>query len=333
MRLALSIVLPLAAAGETFEDVAARAEAIGDARAAVQPLLWKCAEAEPFSQKRCELLKRRLTAQQAARTFRMTAEPEAVRVVTKDRPPTAEVALRGCVACETPLVLEDGLVGKGFVTTRRPKAIGARPGVLGKFELTDLDVARQAVALDGKSPAEWRDAAAPHLRAEIVFRPSAAPAWFVGVEPRHEGVLVEILAWRIFDRCTGAIVASSHPAQPVEGVQKTEATCPGYAPPAAEGPEPPPEVLPKSLGREALQRTFEGVREEVLICYEKFGVPGYAPTRIVIGGADGKVKAATVGGKFENTPTAECIAQIVHGLTFPRFMDKELVVNWQFFLR
>ena len=230
-----------------------------------------------------------------------------------------------------PLVLGGGLIGSGFVTTRRPKSVRPVEGALGKFDLVDLDVAKQAV--DGKPPTRWRDEFSPHLRAEIVFRPLASPGWFVGVAPRHEGVLVELLGYRIFDRCTGRIVASSLPAQPVEGVEKTDASCPGYLAPVAEAPKPPPENLPKTLTRDQLQRAFEGVREDVLVCYERNGGPGYAPTRVVIAGADGRVQSANVPGKFEGTPTAECVVKVVTGVTFPRFSDKELVVNWQFFLR
>jgi hypothetical protein len=333
MRLAVLVLLPLAARAGTFDDLRAKATEPADVRAALEPFLWKCTDAEPYLRHRCDLLKRRLMMQRAEQTYRTTVGPEAVRVLARDRPePTLEVVLRGCVACDQPLVLEDGLVGSGFVTTRRPKAVRPREGAPGRFDLVDLDFAKQTVAPDGKTPSQWRDAFAANLRAEIVFRPTAGPGWWVGVEPRYEGIVVEILGYRIFDRCTGSVVASSAPAQPVAGVEKTDATCPGYVAPVVVAPKPI-ENLPKTLTRAEIERAFELAHDDVMICYERNGVPGYAPTRVVIGGADGHVRSATVGGKFEGTPTGECVAKAVSGLTFPRFSDKELVVNWQFFLR
>jgi len=333
-RTALVVLLPLLARAQGFEDLRAKATEVADVRVALEPFLWKCTDTEPFARRRCELIRRRLMRQHAARTFRMVAEPGAVRVAAKERPtPVLEVVLRGCLTCEQPVVLEGGLFGTGFITTRRPRQVRPREGAPGRYDLIDLDVARHAVAADGRKPGEWSELFAAHLRAEVVFRPVLAPPWWVGVEPRHEGATIEIVGYRIFDRCSGRVVASSVPAQPVQGVEKTDAGCPGYVAPVAEAPKPPPENLPKTLTRDQIQRAFDSAREDVLICYERNGVPGYAPTRVIIRGADGAVQSATVGGKFEGSATAACIVKSVLGVTFPRFADKELVVNWQFFLR
>jgi len=327
-------LLPALASAETFEDLRDRAMEVSDPRPAVQPSLWRCTDSEPFRLRRCRLLKRRLMAQRAAQTYWMRAEPEAVRVIARDRPePKAEVVLEGCLTCGRPVALEGGLVGSGFVTTRRPRAVRPRAGAPGFFDLFNLDEERLPVTVDGQKPSVWKETVGPHLRAEVVFRPTMDPPWWYGIQPRHEGVTVKIVGYRIFDRCTGRIVASSLPSEPVEGVEKTESTCPGYVAPVVEAPEPPPEDLPQKLNRDQIQRAFESVREDVLVCYERNGVPGYAPARVVIMGSDGKVKSVAIGGKFEGSPTAECITKAVMGLVFPRFLDDEMVVNWQFFLR
>ena len=79
----------------------------------------------------------------------------------------------------------------------------------------------------------------------------------------------------------------------------------------------PPDDVSWSMSRAGLIVGFNAVRPRVLACYETFQVPGTAMVNTVIA-RSGRVRSATVTGKFAGTPTGACVEKAVRTARFPQ---------------
>lgn len=98
----------------------------------------------------------------------------------------------------------------------------------------------------------------------------------------------------------------------------------GRAEPAAA----PAEQLPESPGRDDVINAMRRVSGAVGQCGG--GQSGTATVQVVVAGRTGRVSNATVGGQFQGTPVASCIARAVRGATFPRFSRPNFSFEYPF---
>lgn len=290
---------------------------VTDLAAALEPYLQTCKYDEAYLTRQCEALKERLMYLGASRLLRVSIPTTGgVGAATVDK---RDVVVRACLTCGGPAVLAGELSGGGLVLGKLPQRI--RAGAAG-FALDGIELGRVPLAAE-KEPAR----VAPSLVTEVVFRArNEAPA----AVSKQPVVLVDILGWRAYDRCEGKIYASAPAGDAgiVAAMEKDDPTCPGYVPPVVKVVE----NLPETLTAEDITRVMEGAREDVLVCYDKYGVAGYAPATIVVGGADGRMRSIAIGGKFEKTETAGCIEKLMRAVTFPRFRATDLTIDWKFYL-
>src|SRR5581483_8286056 len=132
----------------------------------------------------------------------------------------------------------------------------------------------------------WLTEVRPALRAELVFRP-AEEEWTFGA---HRGYALELLAGRIYDRCTGEIVLSKPPSQgiadrPPPGREHEDPACavrraaPAGQAAAAAGVVPAggadsvgdgEDQLPGELSKSAIAESMGRIRAQVFACYKKY---------------------------------------------------------------
>src|SRR5262249_55371710 len=111
------------------------------------------------------------------------------------------VALAGCIACTKPVVVGRARERR-FITLREPQKDGE---TLPKA----VEVSQNALGFDSLPDAKrWLDKVRPLLRAEFLFQPAAA-GWSSGPS---RGYALKFLGGRIYNRCTGEVLASKPPS-------------------------------------------------------------------------------------------------------------------------
>ena len=100
--------------------------------------------------------------------------------------------------------------------------------------------------------------------------------------------------------------------------------------PGVRQPDPSwPYVL--SVGE--IRRSMDAVRGQVRACYLQFQIPGTAELEIDIGGLDGNVLGVKILGKFEDTPTGDCVVSALGAAHFPNFRATSMKVPYNFYLQ
>lgn len=300
---------------ESFLAMHARAEPVDDLAETLLPYLQTCSYPEPYLSRQCAALKERLMFLGTSRLFRYTAAGAA----TLDG---RQVVLRACLTCGDAARVQEGLTGGGFVLGRVPRGMRTKAAsASARFEGIELG----RVPLADADPAK----VAPALITEFLFRARNELPRRIHASASSM-ILVDVVGYRVYDRCAGKVFTSwPGDGGTIPAVEQTDPTCPGYVKPVVKVVE----HLPEKLTQDQIRKVLEGAREDVLVCYDKYGVGGYAPAKITVTGQDGRIFEIVIAGKFENTATAECIDKVMRAVRFPRFLEKELHIDWQFFLQ
>ncbi|HEY3357404.1 MAG TPA: hypothetical protein VGQ83_29405 [Polyangia bacterium] len=328
----------------SFEALLASSESIGDLARTLEPYTELCNEELDMTRRQCEVVRTYLRGVLAKRVFNGEAEAGALVVGPyAAKQGGRSLTLRGCVACAQPVSGDR----RHLVTVRPPQKIGGA-------ELKGLDVTSVKVPHASAHVADiWQRDVGSKLRTELVYK--LGPAWTQKVAkakaPRKgpapalpafddgsgevRGLGLQLLGYRVYSRCSGAVLASSPksafpvPVEPAADCPKPEVKV-ASSQPLGRQPDPRwPYVL--SVGD--IRKTFDGIRGQVQACYLQFQIPGQAELEVEIGGLDGNVLAVKVSGLFEDTPTADCIAAALSVARFPNFRAKSMKVPYNFFLR
>ena len=174
----------------------------------------------------------------------------------------------------------------------------------------------------------------PFLRAEFLFQP-ADSEWSFGPS---RGYALKFLGARVFNRCTGEVLASKPPsvglADLPEGSREDEACLQagGAAGTTAEGDTADDLKLPDELESDAIADAMTRIRPPVFACYSRFEVPGTAELTYIVAG-NGMVQSIRVGGSFDGTPTGDCVLDAGKNARFARFKAARQQFTYPFFLR
>ena len=171
----------------------------------------------------------------------------------------------------------------------------------------------------------------PLLRAEFLFQPADAE-WSFGPS---RGYALKFVGGRIFNRCTGEVLASKPPStgagRPADG-QPRGRGLPAQRRVGRERAAPTTSSCPQELPRDAIADAMSRIRPQVFACYEKFKEPGTAQLTYVVAG-NGMVQSIRVGGSFDGTPTGDCVLDAGKNAHFPRFKAPRQQFSYPFFLR
>jgi hypothetical protein len=218
----------------------------------------------------------------------------------------------GCLTCDEPAKGPEG--EDRYLTLAVPgkQAESLREGVIiaeSRVNFPNIEAARA-----------FETQVKPHLRAEFLFRGNGT-AWTKG---NQKGVAFAPVAVRVFDRCTGDVVFSQpRSAGKVNVVEGLEGC--GDQPVAASELSTPRkkeegmEEAPEKLGSRELGDALKASMAAVAACDAQYRTTGSVELEFDLAGQGGTAQAVRAKGNLGGTPVANCLAQAVRGVQFPRF--------------
>lgn len=331
---ALALPSVALAADVKFQTLAEKAVPLDGAKA-VAALYWtatvNCAKAgDDMAQRQCEGIRASRAAKTANKTYIVDGDAGAFWIGEYDaKNGGVAIGVRGCIACGE--AVDIGGERRYLVTSKDVDIKG------GALKGPEVHKAFRKFP-DEASARKWMENVFPRLRTQFVFKiPERLTAWQEG---GAKGFAVEMVAFRVYDPCDGAMICSNPPS---DKEKEDRTMCKGGEASGTDiegGGEPKePEVvkpkepeLPAKLTASDLNRAMKKAGAEVNACFATYGVPGTANLVIEVGG-DGVVKKVVLKGDFEDTPTGDCIVDAVKKTEFPKFKSASQTFNYPFILR
>jgi hypothetical protein len=222
------------------------------------------------------------------------------------------VRVLGCLTCDDPAKGPEG--EDRYLTLAVPgkQAESLREGVIiaeSRMNFPSVEAARA-----------FETEVKPNLRAEFLFRGNGA-AW---THKNQKGVAFAPVAMRVFDRCTGEVVFSQPRSAGKVNVVEGLAGC-GDQPVAAGEVSSPrkkdegTEEAPEKLGARELGDALKVSAAAVQACDAEYHTTGSVELELDLAGGGGTPQSVRAKGNLGGTPVANCLAQAVRGVQFPRF--------------
>jgi hypothetical protein len=280
-------------AGDTFERKAAGAVKVKSLDDVVWALTAPCDKGDELQQRQCRLIRDERAKQLTDATLLVDGDANAFDPGTWSAAKrSVAVQLRACIRCGG--VTVDGR------TWHLTGSVARQDGT--NIAATALyDTARQFP--DEAHAKKWLDAV-KGARTQFVVKIPEKRRWQVGGK---DGLLFDVLAWRVVVPCTGEVVIAS-PASSVPADKDASACTAGAA-----ISEP---VVAPALTREAVREAMAPVLQGARACYAKFKEAGKARLEITIAG-DGSIASYTQTGDFTGAPTGACIDAVMTNAVFP----------------
>ncbi len=293
-------------------------------RADLTGLAWAltaaCTDGDDLAQRQCKGVRDARARAARATTYLVDGDAGAVTLgAWQPETKSAPVVLRGCVACTEP-------VGGLYI-------VGSKAAPTWNGAVAQAAILHER-ARPFKDEAGATAAAARPLRAQLVVRIAAATGGMWERDGKR-GIAVDVLGYRLYDRCTGELISASAGSAPVPADPKA---C-GAAVAAAEGateaeaaPVAPAPVLPAQLDARDIKAAMRPVVEAARECFDRYGVAGSSRLVYTVGG-DGTVLAYELTGFFAQTPTGTCIDKAARAATFPKVQKKKFAFTYPLVLQ
>ena len=300
--LALAAAAAPARADGTFDELNATAQRLtrADLEGAAWALTNACDQGDGPLVRLCRAVRDQRAAELRAKTWLVDAEPGAFTVSAWD--PDAQASLlnlTGCVACVKPIAGLYVVASKAAPTFTGDVAAAARLHQAARSFPTQAAADR------------WAKVAAD-ARTQFVVRLGGDKAGLAELDGRKV-LAVEVLGYRVYQPCDGAIVCASPKADPVAADQ---AACGTIAVDVAPTPVDTQAGLPATLTPDDLKIALKPVAAAARSCFDDYGVPGKAKLVYTVAGA-GTITAYEQTGDFVDTPTGRCIDKAAKAITFP----------------
>ena len=319
--LAALAALPLVAhADDTFEARAASAQLVRD-DAALGELAWDltaaCDRGTDTEQRQCRHVRDARAGALAGQTLLVDAEPDALHIgAWNPTKKSVALTLTACVACGG--VPVDGKT-LYVVGGPAPKVEGGR--------------VKATVLQDGSRPFSDEAAAKAWLkslrrvRVQLLLKvPDHAQDKVKWKVEGKEGLLLDVLGFRVVSPCDGAIVVASPPAQALDpDKQRCRAA-------TAEVADISTGSGPDALTQSMVQSAMKPVVDAADACFARYGVAGTAKLMITIA-ADGTVVDAQEVGAFQDTPTGQCIDRAMAKVSFPHSKARRTTIGYPIVLQ
>jgi hypothetical protein len=321
---------------QKFEDLAAKAVPVQDADA-LGALFWAqsvdCAKSEDdLLRRQCEGIRDARAEAASGKVYSMYVESGAFFAGDWDAAKSGvPVGVRGCLACAQALDIGGE---RRFVTTKGASSVAGGA-------LRGPEVHKAVRVFKDKGFADkWKSVVVPRLRTQILFKvPPRVDTWD---QDGARGFSVEMVAFRVYDPCDGAMICANPPSANEAAdrtacrggmASGTEIEAPVEKPieKPVEAPKEP--ELPEKLNTYQIKQAMQSQAvPAVNSCFATYGVPGRADLMVRVGG-DGAVKNVELEGDFADTPTGECIIKAVKATEFPKFKRETMDFPWLFNLR
>jgi hypothetical protein len=289
----VAVCAGVAHADNSFEAHAQSAKRVHRIENVVWALTATCTAGDDTQQRQCRHTRDAQQAELARQTLLVDADAEAFDVGAWDASgKKIPFSITACIRC---LGVEvDGatwyVVGTGAQRSFKSDVLAAGP--LGGGERAFRDQTEAAA---------WSRAVG-NARVEMVVKVPSHPQWH---DAGKNGLAFDIVAWRVYAPCDGAIVASSAPSAPV-APDKSQCVLPPRAP-KANVPD---------LSSSDIMGAMKPLVDAAKVCYSRFAVTGTARLHLRVL-PDGTVGRYDQQGDFVNTPTGECVDKAAAKLEFP----------------
>lgn len=293
---------PTAKADGTFDDLARSAGRLdgADLAGAAWALTATCDQGDGLGQRLCRTVRDHRLATLRAGTWLVDAEPGAFTISPWDPDAKAMLLnLTGCVACTKPIG------GLYIVSAKAPPSWSGDVATAVGVHQAARSFANQAAA------DRWR-AQAQAARGQFVIKLAPGKDALV-TEGGHQVLAVDILGFRVWQPCDGAIVCASPKA---DAMPADQAACGKIVEEVAPETDGGAAALPATLTPDDLKVVLKPVTQAARACFDDYGVPGKAKLIYTVSGA-GTITAYEQTGDFVDTPTGRCIDKAAKAVTFP----------------
>jgi hypothetical protein len=328
------LALPATGAAKRFEDLLKKADAVDDLEPILSPFLQACGKSDKVEDLQCRAIRSRMQRKVRQKLYSYIAPAVDVGSYngTKLNYPVKVV---GCLTCNEPAVFKWGLYGgkkRWLVTTATPTKVQKKKD---GFHFGGIELKQH---LGGKQPhltipvgpsktEQWERTTKLNLKVQFVFAVTGE-RW--KNDSKYNGVLVELKGYRLFNQCTGKVLASVPPSSS-KAPQHKAPTCRGPMPRevarVTKGRE-----IPQILSASVIQKIMKSANPAIKECYDTYQIKGLARVQVTVQ-SDGTVKKAAVKGRFAGTPTGKCILDKVRNLIFPRFKKATVKFTYPYYLR
>jgi hypothetical protein len=317
----VALLLTAASANATkagsFEDAIAEAKPAGDLAQIVEPFFAECkgSSNDDFETRQCIEVRDWLKRKALGQTWWAVGDETAISWQPFD-PSEKKLGLEisGCLACGRPVTVEGKL---RFVTTRVPMAIKGGHAVGLELGFQDLPVK------DAAEAAAFQKKMQSRLRVQFVFK--LGQNWKSG---SFEGLTFVPTAYRVFDKCTGKVVASDPPSLNETAVVMRDASCPEELSPE-EHKRRQEAALPEQLSPNQINQALAKTKTRIHDCYAEFQQSGTARIDLIVE-RDGSISDMKLQPPFARTDTGYCIQTAIKGTTFPRFKGDRMRIPYSF---
>jgi hypothetical protein len=283
---------------DSFEARAQSAQRVPRIEDLVWTLVATCDTGDDARQRQCRHTRDARQAELAGQTLLVDADPEAFDVgAWNAAQKTIPFTVTACIRC---LGVElDGatwyVVGSGVHAQARGDVV-----VAGSLH----DDAR--AFRDASTAGAWARAVG-NAHVEVVVKVPAHPRWSDG---GLNGLALEVVAWRVYSPCDGAIVAASPPSGPV-APDKSQCILPARS-------DVDDTIV--ELSTRMVLDAMKPVQDAAAVCFGRLAVTGTAKLHIHVL-PDGTIGRYEQQGDFVNTPMGACIDKAVAKVVFPASKD------------
>ncbi len=308
----------------SYEELLAGAATPSDLSTALEPLFATCGKESDLAYRQCETIKEWAVERIHHTRYAVSGDSTALSSSPYDESEKSlTLTVTGCISCAKPPQL--GGVPR-LVATKAPKgfAEGAPIGLdLGFHEVT-IEDPKKAKSFTAKI--------LPRLRVEYVFTVGDPFDSGAGDKAMH-GLAIVPLGHRVYNQCTGEVVASEPVSSKPKPVGVRDPSCPEADAPTDEELAERAEqaALPDTVNREDIERSMAAVRGTVDECASVFELKGTMRVTFTLSG-DGP-SAMKVLPPFDKGEAAVCLRNALKKATFPRFKRGKVVpVEYPFVL-
>ena len=311
------LLAPASAAAEekaakptSFEQALEQARPVKDLAGLFDPIFDECKEQDELLARQCRIV----------RDWQLTVLRNEKVVSVGDwsalawspySPSEKQVSLevQGCLSCDKAVLL----YGKPrYLTSRVPKAIK-------NGRATGIELGFHGVPVAAAEAAEWEKIVARRLRVQYVYK--VGQPWKVGAA---EGATFHSIAYRVFDPCTGEVVAADPPSSTQAPVMTDRATCPASTDKPAED-----ETVTDTLSRTQVERAISVVKKRVADCYTEWGYTTPVTVKLVVAGT-GTVLGTQILPPHDKSDVGLCVRSAMRGIVMPKFNGDRLNITYPF---
>ncbi len=330
------LLVPAAAAAEKFEDLLEKARPVEEMETIISPFVQICGDSGKVEDLQCRAIRSRMQQKVRGRLFSYSAP--AVEVGEYNGTLLNYPArIIGNLTMAGPVELKWGLYGgknAWHITTAVPKKVRKK----GKALLIDGIELRDHIEKKGRtlvfsvSPSEtekWERTEKVNLRVQFVFEYDGRtwPDKMAG-----NGIVVDLKGYRLYNQCTGEVVASVPPSREKGPTAADSPSCRAVLAATEDAVDAKEDAIPEVLGSSVIRQVMQRANPAVKECFQTYQISGLANVRVVLQN-DGTVQKAEVSGQFADTPTGKCIIDGVQNLVFPRFKRDTMSFSYPYHLR